>query len=82
MQSPIAQCKARRMNDEMQCGQCGLTWEVKDPDWPLCPGSKDQTPGERNKGRRELRRLKALFDATANIKRAREQVREDYRGVE
>lgn len=31
-----AACKARRMNDEMQC-ECGLTWDMKDDDPPACP---------------------------------------------
>ena len=29
-------CKARRYNDEMQCGQCGLTWDIKDNNPPIC----------------------------------------------
>lgn len=29
-------CKAIRCNDEMQCGACGLTWEVNDPEPPAC----------------------------------------------
>lgn len=33
-------CKAQRINDEMQCGLCGLTWAVDDPQPPPCPGEK------------------------------------------
>ena len=29
-------CKRRRCNDEWQCGPCGLCWDVKDPDPPVC----------------------------------------------
>lgn len=29
-------CEARRVNDEYQCGACGLTWDARDPDPPKC----------------------------------------------
>lgn len=29
-------CKARRVNDEYQCANCGLTWPADDPDPPEC----------------------------------------------
>lgn len=29
-------CKARQYSDEMQCGRCGLCWDVNDPDPPKC----------------------------------------------
>lgn len=30
-------CKARRMQDQMQCAACGLAWDIDDPDPPECP---------------------------------------------
>lgn len=29
-------CQARRYNNSMMCGACGLTWDVKDKDPPEC----------------------------------------------
>lgn len=29
-------CKARRYNNSMMCGQCGLQWDFKDPEPPPC----------------------------------------------
>lgn len=29
-------CKARQYSDEMQCGKCGLAWDVNDPEPPEC----------------------------------------------
>ena len=32
----MGNCKARRYSDQMQCDQCGLQWDVNDPDPPEC----------------------------------------------
>lgn len=29
-------CKARQHSDQMQCGRCGLAWDVNDPESPAC----------------------------------------------
>lgn len=29
-------CYARRINDQMQCGKCGLAWDIDDPEPPQC----------------------------------------------
>jgi hypothetical protein len=29
-------CNAIRSGDQMQCGRCGLSWDVNDPDRPAC----------------------------------------------
>jgi len=29
-------CEARQYSDQMQCGRCGLAWDVNDPDEPDC----------------------------------------------
>lgn len=29
-------CKAKRYNDQMICGRCGLQWDVNDPKPPKC----------------------------------------------
>jgi len=54
-----SRCKARRQQDEMHCGRCGLTWDVKDPD---APGGCLARQGEKAVGRKALdevmRRLK------------------------
>ena len=46
-------CEARQYSDQMQCGRCGLAWDVNDPEPPECPldSSKDM-------GRETLDRLK------------------------
>ena len=33
-----ANCAARRVGDQMQCGKCGLQWDFNDPDAPACRG--------------------------------------------
>ena len=29
-------CQARQYSDQMQCGRCGLAWDVSDPEPPRC----------------------------------------------
>lgn len=29
-------CAARRQNDQMACGPCGVTWDLNDPEPPSC----------------------------------------------
>lgn len=29
-------CMARRINDQMLCTQCGLSWDIDDPEKPKC----------------------------------------------
>lgn len=41
MQKRKNQCQARRINDQMQCGLCGLTWDVNDPAEPDCDPRRD-----------------------------------------
>jgi len=35
-------CKARRYNDQMQCNECSLYWDVDDPEPPECNPGKGQ----------------------------------------
>lgn len=44
-------CKARQYSDQMYCGECGLTWDVSDPEPPEC-----NTPHQRA----DRARIKAL----------------------
>lgn len=38
-------CQARRYGDQMQCGQCGLSWDVSDAERPACdPQLKTSQP--------------------------------------
>lgn len=32
----VSRCKARQYSDQMMCGQCGLTWDMNDPEPPTC----------------------------------------------
>jgi len=57
-------CKARQFSDQMQCGKCGLAWDVNDPEPPACkpityPSWKDQ---DRKRGREVLARLRGELD--------------------
>ena len=36
MTKQSAACKARQYSDEMVCHECGLTWDVNDPEPPKC----------------------------------------------
>lgn len=47
----MSNCKAVRINDEMCCDACGLTWDIKDPEPPEC-----------NISQHVLRRLKQMFN--------------------
>ncbi len=29
-------CKARQVGDQMRCAQCGIVWDVTDPEPPTC----------------------------------------------
>jgi len=29
-------CRSRRTDDQMICGQCGLAWDINDPEPPSC----------------------------------------------
>lgn len=54
-------CKARQHSDQMQCGKCGLAWDVNDPEPPACrpitqSGWAEQ---DRKRGREVLARLRA-----------------------
>lgn len=43
MSTPL--CKARQYSDQMACSECGLSWDVNDPEPPIC-GKKTALPGE------------------------------------
>jgi len=45
-------CQARQYSDQMQCGRCGLAWDINDPDPPVCVSV----------AQRELKKLKELFE--------------------
>ena len=34
-------CKAIQQSDEMHCAECGLRWDVNDPEPPECRGQED-----------------------------------------
>lgn len=34
--APSPRCQAQQYSDQMQCGRCGLTWDMNDPDPPKC----------------------------------------------
>ena len=36
----MSNCEAIRVNDEMQCCSCGLSWDIKDQDVPACKPQK------------------------------------------
>ena len=38
-------CVARQYSDQMQCGPCGLAWDVNDPEPPQCLFSRQVGPG-------------------------------------
>lgn len=33
---PAPRCMAVQHSDQMQCGRCGLAWDINDPDRPAC----------------------------------------------
>lgn len=54
----MSRCRARRENDQLVCRQCGLAWDVNDPDPPACR----EPPSKREQNRqRALRHLDAII---------------------
>lgn len=53
-------CYARQYSDQMQCGKCGLAWDVNDPEPPRCQPIKQPSWAEQDKkrGREVLARLR------------------------
>lgn len=39
-------CRARRENDQLVCHQCGLAWDVNDPDPPACRANPPDDPSK------------------------------------
>lgn len=48
-------CEARRYNDQMICGRCGLAWDVDDPEPPKCKSVKEV---KQEQARAELAKLR------------------------
>lgn len=56
-------CKARQYSDQMQCGLCGLAWDVNDPEPPECkPDTRTHAERwreqDKKRGATVLRRLR------------------------
>jgi len=51
----VNNCKARQYSDQMYCGHCGVTWDVNDPDPPVCSTKEVQ---EKLRGQETLKYLK------------------------
>lgn len=51
-------CKARQESDQMCCGQCGLAWDVNDPEPPKC---RDRKWHDRQRGFAALKRIKEML---------------------
>lgn len=43
----MSRCGSRRENDQLVCRQCGLAWDVNDPDPPACRMPPTETPKAR-----------------------------------
>lgn len=51
-------CEARQYSDQMQCGRCGLAWDVNDPEPPRCRTAADQrTEANKRHGHRVIQAL-------------------------
>jgi hypothetical protein len=44
--TPIHRCQAKRHSDQMVCHECGLVWDVNDPEPPACPQKAASSPDE------------------------------------
>lgn len=62
-------CKARQYSDQMLCGQCGLGWDVNDPDPPECGVAR------REREVRELSREKPGLDPRQALQKLRESLK-------
>ncbi len=70
-------CQARQYSDQMQCGKCGLAWDVNDEDPPECQvdkkpapmsgmGSAYSQPNTQNRGREVLDQLRKELSNNGN----------------
>lgn len=52
----MSRCKARQYSDQMAC-ECGLVWDMNDPDPPMC---RDSQPvlSKKARGLEALRRIR------------------------
>ena len=53
-------CKARQYGDTMQCGQCGLQWDLDDQDPPSCRGPRHVSALRIHYDKEEKRHLEKL----------------------
>ena len=56
----MTDCKAKRCNDEMHCGKCGLVWDIKDPEPPRCKPERHATRGLAY-GRSHLQKIREML---------------------
>lgn len=64
MSSKAPGCKARQYGDQLQCSDCALTWDMNDPDAPMCRKKvvgNDQLSEIRNVFNRPAPRSAELF---------------------
>ena len=71
-------CKARQHGDTIECGQCGLQWDVDDQDPPTCRGPGHVSALRAHYNKEEKEQLKKL---TAQKKAANLQALEDLRKI-
>lgn len=46
-------CRARQQSDQMHCSNCGLTWDMNDPEPPECPETRIKRARDQAIGRIE-----------------------------
>lgn len=54
----MSTCKARQESDQKVCHDCGLRWDMNDPEPPACLPESERR--RKTRGRLELTRLKRM----------------------
>ena len=57
----MSRCQARQYSDQMMCGACGLTWDMNDPDPPICNNGVKVETIKPPKARESIETIKRLL---------------------
>lgn len=60
-------CEARQYSDQMQCGRCGLAWDMNDPDPPECGRRIDRRAIPDRRVTRAVARVEPAFGAALAV---------------
>lgn len=69
----MSACAAVQHGDEMQCGRCGLTWDVADPERPSCAPTFDRRAFSSRKVTTAVQRVEESLENAVSSRSDRRQ---------